>query len=168
MLCKLQKNWLKNTCKKNDTGFFKPEGDLYDYIVEEGDYAFFEKREVFHKNCMREYSTLQSWKNIRDSLYNAGFSGYKVEQIPSEYSGHPFYSKWFLIKTGTVTLKIGERKRVIHLEIITETQINFEDLFTKEKVTKDKNYIHSWGFEDLTRYIKILKQALLKEKEVIA
>lgn len=149
---------------KNQGGLFKPEGDLYDYVVTEGDRACFTKREVFHVKCMREHVTLKCWYNVAKSLQEAGITGYKVEQITNEYdSSYPFYPSWFIVKNDSISLKIGERKKVVHVEVLTETGLNLEELFEKEDVTKSKNCIHAWGYDKVTEYLKTIQQNLAQQ-----
>lgn len=153
----------QGTYPKNEAGVLKPEGDIYDYVIADGDRGHFTKREFFHVKCMRKQVTSDCWKKVSKSLYDAGFKDYKVEQIDNEYSGYPFYPNWFVIKTDLITMKIGERKKVINVEIIGENNLNLEELFAAENVTKSENNIHAWGYEKLTEYLKTIRETLVQQ-----
>jgi hypothetical protein len=88
-----------------------------------------------------------------------------VEAIPNGYGSDPFYirSPWFIITTPIGRIKIGWRKRVIHLEW-TETVVEDSphDLFPHEEVTKGVRSIHCWGYEKAKEYIDKLMEVGLK------
>jgi hypothetical protein len=76
-----------------------------------------------------------------------------VKEIPNEYNKNPF-SPWFIVTTHEGPIKIGWRKRVIHIDwsesdILETTDILFKD----EDVTKGDKYIHAWGYHKAKEYI---------------
>ena len=82
-----------------------------------------------------------------------------VDEIPNEYCNSYCckHLNWFIITTKLGRIKIGWRKRVIHIEwtdsTITETA---EELFPFEDVTKHDRIIHAWSVEKAQEYINRL------------
>jgi hypothetical protein len=82
-----------------------------------------------------------------------------VEEIPNGYCSDYCckHLPWFIVTTNKGRIKIGWRKRVIHIDwtdsIIKETS---ETLFPNEDVTKFDTTIHAWGLEKAKEYINLL------------
>ena len=143
-----------------DSGYFTPEENLYEYVVCEGDSAYMGIQELYHPECLRRRVTNEFRNELRNSLRNAGINEYSIEEIPNEYSGYPFYPKWCILKTDNFKLKIGRRKRVINVDVISSTvPIVVEDLFPLENVTKSLDNIHAWNYEKLTEYLNVIAKA---------
>lgn len=87
-----------------------------------------------------------------------------VEEIPNGYGASPEYCifPWFIVTTGIGRIKIGWRKRVIHIDWTDTLQKKkTEELFPNEDVTKNSNYeetryIHAWGYEKAKEYLDII------------
>ncbi len=81
-----------------------------------------------------------------------------VEEIPNGYCsrGCCVFYPWFIITTSIGRIKIGWRKRVIHLEwtdsLVKQTA---DELFAGD-MTKYDRVIHAWGYEKATEYINRL------------
>lgn len=82
-----------------------------------------------------------------------------VEEIPNGYCSEYCckHLPWFLVTTKKGRIKIGWRKRVIHIDwndsIISEFA---ESLFPEEDTTKFEKTIHAWGLDKATHYINVL------------
>lgn len=85
-----------------------------------------------------------------------------VNEIPNGYCSEYCckHLPWFIVTTNKGRIKIGWRKRVIHIEW-TDTIIedNAETLFSEEDVTKYGKVIHAWGYEKAKEYIDKLLQS---------
>ena len=98
-------------------------------------------------------------KEKADILALFGSRSVYVEEIPNGYC-HEYCCKhlpWFIVTTRKGRIKIGWRKRVIHIEW-TDTIIpeNADILFPDEDVTKYDKIIHAWGYEKALEYINTL------------
>lgn len=82
-----------------------------------------------------------------------------IEEIPNGYCSRYCckHLPWFIITTNKGRIKIGWRKRVIHIEW-TDTIIkeNAEKMFPNEDVTRFDKVIHAWGPEKAKEYINLL------------
>jgi hypothetical protein len=78
-----------------------------------------------------------------------------VEEIPNGYSDS-YLNPWFIITTQKGRIKIGWRKRVINIDwtdsIITMTGYDV----TNDEVTRDKRYMHAYGYEKAREYLNTL------------
>jgi hypothetical protein len=79
-----------------------------------------------------------------------------VEEIPNGYCDRYCckHLPWFIVTTTKGRIKIGWRKRVIHIDwedsIIPDSA---ETLFPDQDVTKFDKGIHAWGIENAKVYI---------------
>ena len=84
-----------------------------------------------------------------------------VEEIPNGYCSEYCckHLPWFIVTTKIGRIKIGWRKRVIHIDW-SDTIISGdgETLFPEEskKTTVGDKYIHAWSYEKAKEYIDIL------------
>jgi hypothetical protein len=81
-----------------------------------------------------------------------------VEEIPNGYCSRgccAFYP-WFIVTTPIGRIKIGWRKRVIHLEWTNSlVKLTADELFVGD-MTKYDCVIHAWGYEKAKEFIKKL------------
>ncbi len=149
------------------------------------------RAEWSHITCLMRYLSLQEFEFWRGALVEAGFmfgpidnprmiaqGGPSLQAIPNEYwRRDPVYSlqPWYrvrLLKRVSEepslngphgrTLKLGQRKRVYHLEI-EEGDGHYDptlaaELFKAEDVTKEigvnSMMIHAWGRDKAREYLK--------------
>jgi hypothetical protein len=100
-------------------------------------------------------------KDAQVAFLEAGIHPIFVVEIPNEYCGPECcpHMPWFRITTTFGVLKVGWRKRVIHLEWTDSlVKTRADDLFAGEDVTKEDRMIHAWGYEKLTEYLRKLKR----------
>ncbi|MCK9273405.1 hypothetical protein M0P65_07755 [Candidatus Gracilibacteria bacterium] len=79
-----------------------------------------------------------------------------VEEIPNGYCDKYCckHLPWFDVTTKIGRIKIGWRKRVIHIEWTgTKNKINAKELFLDEDTTKFDKIIHAWSMEKAKEYI---------------
>ena len=81
-----------------------------------------------------------------------------MNEYHSGSSEKQYWHPWWLLKTEYGFIKIGWRKRVIHIEW-TDTKIRA--IVTKDELTKDECYVHAYtvakAVEYLTEWHKIAK-----------
>jgi hypothetical protein len=98
----------------------------------------------------------------------AGLDPVFVEEIPNEYCPRPccMHRPWFVVTSRIGHIKIGWRKRVVHLEwtrsMATESA---SVLFPAENVTKLDHTIHAWSGEKVVEYLGVLKADAERQKE---
>ena len=98
------------------------------------------------KNSIKE--SLEKFKKLLGDCY--------IES-PNEYYRSEYSEPWYIFYTSKGPLKVGWRKRVIHLDWSGfPAKMSASELFPSEDVTKGPHYIHAWGFEKLERYVKVL------------
>jgi hypothetical protein len=82
-----------------------------------------------------------------------------IEEIPNGYCSDWCCRDlpWFIVTTIIGRIKIGWRKRVIHIEWTeTKNKIEAQKLFPDEDVTKYDRIIHAWSLEKAKEYIKTI------------
>lgn len=133
---------------------------------------------MFGKECREIYNTLhvqaveldpetpKKKKKVKSDFQkafdDAGFDTIFVEEIPNEYHGvgteQDVWDPWLLVTTRIGHIKVGWRRHVIHLDwertIINDTA---EELFSNQNVTRGDTYIHAYGYEKLTEYLRKLQ-----------
>lgn len=80
----------------------------------------------------------------------------QFEEVPNQYCrrhcclGRP----WLKVKTKIGDIVIGWRKRVINIDWgDSDQEATGDQMFPNENVTKDKTYIHAWGYDKAKEYI---------------
>lgn len=104
-------------------------------------------------------SKLVAEQDKKDILSLFGDRSIFVDEIPNGYCSEYCckHLPWFIVTTKKGRIKIGWRKRVIHID--WEDSIIKEDadtLFPDEDVTKFGKGIHAWGLDKAKEYIDIL------------
>lgn len=101
-------------------------------------------------------SAIDAAKEKNDIINLFGNHMIFVKEIPNGYSDS-YYLKhlpWFIVTTNKGHIKIGWRKRVLHIEWTDSViQDQADDLFPEEDVTKYEKIIHAWGLEKAKEYI---------------
>jgi hypothetical protein len=115
----------------------------------------------YHKNCWDLKITQGEIEFFDEILKEAGLGGFERRLIPAEYPDRPT-APWFMVETDLGPVKIGYRRRVIsiewpHAEGLKD--VDGEELFKDEGVTKDHSLIHAWGKEKAVEYLKKLMAA---------
>lgn len=102
----------------------------------------------------------QQIKDFRTSLFELfGGNAIFVEEIPNGYSTQPYHRirPEYVVTSRIGRVKIGQRSSVVEISwedsIVTKTA---EQLFPKDKVTKDGRMIHAHTGPDARRYVATL------------
>ena len=150
-----------DTLKINEKGWVRP---AEDHIIEEGDQGLFWVFKWVHQDCRKKSIAKRNQEVFRKAFKDAGFVEISFEPIPNEYCPEQPCSicgPWYYVRTRLGRFKLGWRKRVMSLH--TEgLGLNLSKLFEKEDVTKAADYIHAWGYEKLTEYLKRIHEELKK------
>lgn len=137
--------------KRRNEGF----GD--DYIIQPGDEIHYWFFEYIHTACMRQ-RIIEGARNLYvRSFTDAGIAVLSHTQIPNEYCDCERCAPWWIISTPIGDFKLGRRKRVYNLDW-SATGGDYLSLFGEEDVTKGDGYIHCWGIEKVTEYLKKIKE----------
>lgn len=146
-----------------DTDFDNP-----DPIKKVLDHAMWEAREAVNRALTLatlmmdpETAVLQAKtkESFRKAFEDAGLGPIYMKELPNEYWGKDPWairSPWFLVTTRLGHFKVGWRKRVINLDWSqTEKKSGrLNHLGEKDNVTFGDFYIHAYGYEKLTEYLK--------------
>jgi hypothetical protein len=142
-------------------------------LTEEDKKTAWEIRDLFesrvHKETLRlDPKTSDRALIERAEIINLFPSPIFVEEIPNGYCSRYCcaFKPWFVVTTHKGRIKIGWRKRVIHLEW-TDSVIKgrAKDIFPKEEAwpgyetTQYDKVIHAHGYEPAAAYIKRLLEA---------
>lgn len=98
------------------------------------------------------------------SLFNEIAPIIYVEEIPNQYCGLSccFNTPWAVVTTQIGHIQIGWRKRVINIDWTkTLVKASGKAIFPMEEVTRSESYesvryVHAWGYEKATEYLKKL------------
>ncbi|HRY60067.1 MAG TPA: hypothetical protein P5096_01670 [Patescibacteria group bacterium] len=156
--------WQKNIVKNEDGWASKKDEIDDDYIIRPTDEGFFNVLTFYHHACNRQ-NLHRFYENcFREVFEEAGFGNIEMTVVRNEYCSCSYCDPWFEISTELGIVKIGWRKRVINIDcssiIKNGAKLNLEKLFTKEDVTKDNDYIHAWGYEKATEYLRQIRDFL--------
>lgn len=95
----------------------------------------------------------------------AGFKIHEEHQLMNQYWPRcDVYTKfimenpWYLFKTQFGYIKVGRRKNVFSL---SWESTGLRKIITEDDVTKEKDLVHAWSWEDLSKYLFSLHQALV-------
>lgn len=73
--------------------------------------------------------------------------------------------RWFLFRTAYGLIKIGWRKKVIHIDW-KDTGLSCTDI-TKDNVTVNANSIHAWGYGKCVEYLTVLSYKLAHKERTV-
>lgn len=91
--------------------------------------------------------------------------GYAHQPSDPYFFEMPPLQVWWFVKTEHGWIKIGWRKRVIHIEW-KDTDMRFEN-FTTDDVTKTPFYVHAWGISKAQEYLSILGEKFRARARVL-
>ena len=115
--------------------------------------------EFWHKRCgfLMRYERVR--ESMLDALTKAGITLLGFKPIPNRYSSGDEWGwpAWFKIETSFGTLLVGFRTRVYVLEWDPAGLLHPPD-FAVEDVTKYEHGIHAWTFDDLVRYLVVIRE----------
>lgn len=120
----------------------------------------------YHNNChfLKQLNNgINELKDMFNSIYDKEWN-YQI--ISNEYNtdGLP----WFLVTTPDGDIKIGYRKRVIHIEWMNNYK-PFTETFENESVTKCfqaqevQRFIHAWTLDKAMEYLRKAKEMINNE-----
>lgn len=151
--------------KINERGWVGKEvlGERNSYIIQPGDETFIHYWVYYHRGCWKKQRFLNEEKYFLDVFQKAKMEVSSMTEIPNEYSNYDGYGPWynvvFNVTGGKIQVKIGWRKRVINIEIISSPYpIDFTRLFKDEGVTKGSSYIHAWGTDKCVEYLAKIRE----------
>jgi len=112
-----------------------------------------------HKRQTNPAARINYAEKLASIFETAGFEVPYLKIVDNEYSNsyHYYDQPWVTLYTDKGPIKVGWRKRVIHLEW-DQLHINMyaDEIFPKEKTTKGPYHIHCWGEDKLSEYAKQL------------
>lgn len=122
---------------------------------------------LFHKKCA-EYERHETVRAKMSSLFDdAGLVAKELKAIPNGYGSY-WNGPWFFVITDIGKIKIGWRKNVIEISWPDWIGVNGAELFGSENVTKGAAYIHAWGYEKATEYLRRLREAVGNKRNASA
>lgn len=134
--------------------------NLKEYKVLSGDIGYLNIWQYFHPKCYEIRTENERREVFTKAFLNAGIEG-NFKAIPNGYNSDEFYDPWFEVKTPFGVFTVGWRRRVISLEW---ENISIDmSIFSEEDVTKWESGIHVYGTENLTRYLKMIRNHLIEK-----
>lgn len=125
-----------------------------------------------HETCFNRYLSFREYMFWHDLICAARIRFEGLMEITNEY-GAAWNNPWYTGKLldAPARLKLGTRKRVFHMEIMSDepycNPVAFDE-FAKEDVTKGKTptgfYIHAWTEAKALEYMKIFAKAAIAPK----
>jgi hypothetical protein len=110
----------------------------------------------------------KEWLERADAIFrDANIGAIFVKEIPNGYCGDTCcpHLPWLLVTTKMGVIKVGWRKRVIHLEwtesIIDATAGSLFGATEQVTMAAEGKMIHAWSYEKATEYMKKLHEAYL-------
>jgi len=108
-------------------------------------------------------------EEIKEILDRSEIPYTEMVMIPNEYPPNPdstYYGPWFMIETFVGRIKIGWRKRVIHIDW-SETGLSASgaDVVDKLETTHGSSYVHAWGADKAVEALRKLWAA--KEEKAL-
>lgn len=109
-------------------------------------------RGIIEMEWAKEFEKEKRQKHIAElsNLFTeAGFGSIYVKAIDNQYSNDACYyvNPWLIVTTLRGPIMIGWRKRVINIDWSDSDIIaDGRELFKDENTTKDKRYVHCWGY----------------------
>jgi hypothetical protein len=134
------------------------------YVIQEGDYGYFNIWKYYHKACNRKKMNELQLAQFERIFEKAGFKDLDVKFLatPNQYcpNGPDCCPSWYNVNTkyGTGIL-IGWRKRVININW-SQWGYDFTYLFPDEDVTKWKGGIHAWSENKAIVYLYLIAKEI--------
>lgn len=126
------------------------------FTIHKQDECLYIDGKYYHKNCKYLLDLNTSIRELEE-VFNSIYKDWRFELIPSEYYAGSNSLPWFKVTTSDGDIKIGLRKRVTHIEWLSNYK-PFAENFTDESVTKcfqdDQRFIHAWTNEKVLEYLK--------------
>jgi len=122
-----------------------------------------------HKRCQELFVIEREREEIKEILDRSEIPYTEMVMIPNEYPPNPdstYYGPWFMIETFVGRIKIGWRKRVIHIDW-SETGLSASgaDVVDKLETTHGSSYVHAWGADKAVEALRKLWAA--KEEKAL-
>jgi hypothetical protein len=176
---KKNQNGLISFDMKDETDRFPYMGSIDEYNIQVDDTIHLSYREYTHKNCMQNKLNEDTFNSFIKCLSDAEVAVKSFTKIKNEYGSDSYRGSWYKFilfnknndgKQGSCigSVRIGWRKRVIELDYsyLLPDGTDLTHLFEDENVTKERGLIHAYSLEDLTKYLKIVNDAIHKLKGV--
>jgi len=102
-----------------------------------------------HRRCQELFVIERERKEIKGILDRSEIPYTEMVMIPNEYHSDPdptYYGPWFVVETSAGRIKIGWRKRVIHIDWSeTGLEVSGAEVVEDPNVTHGPGYAHAWG-----------------------
>ncbi len=118
--------------------------------------------EHYHHTCNRAKVSRVAQAEFAKVFEDAGYGKVLLTAVPNQYCQCDYCAPWFEIQTAAGEIVIGWRKRVINIQVSVGFRVGLEALFADEDVTKGRNYIHAWGYDKATEYLRIIKRSSVR------
>jgi hypothetical protein len=146
----------------NDAFILNAEGnriypDLDEYIFQSGDHLDVTYLEWMHKECLINKQAQEYREVYAKVISEAGFDSYEMKAIKNEYRLDGDAPPWFIVNTPKVSFKIGFRKHVTEIELLTAFNTPLNELFVDENVTKSPTFIHAYNLIDVCNYLRVIR-----------
>ncbi len=112
-----------------------------------------------HKHCLQKSEGKRELGSFLVAFLEAGLIAFRVDKLenkywPDAYKNEYYYTDWYVVHTNKADFEVGWRKRVIELTLRNRPDINLGELFPDYGFTKDKDYIHAYSTQSLTKFLK--------------
>lgn len=133
------------------------------YVVKKGDDLSWHVWFYRHPECNRKWRAEGMVSKVTEAFSAAGYTTVQVTPIDNRYCPCEACSPWCAVETEVGLIVVGQRKRVLNVDW-SSTGEDLLELFKGEEVTKDASYIHAWGWEKATDYLRRIRTALSRQK----
>lgn len=85
----------------------------------------------------------------------------RAHRLPNQYSQHEAYADkpWWLVETYFGIVRIGWRKRVIHIDWAST---DVRGVVTEDDCTKGDTMVHAWGYAKAVQHLSALGRLAAK------
>lgn len=127
--------------------------------ISEGYVAHIIVYEWYHSACLMEKRRVEEQRSFAQAFAKAfdGSHNFEWEPIRNEYWSDADALPWYSVKTSIGTIKVGWRKRVI---VLDWSDTNAKPDFSADNVTQGDSYVHAYGYDKLTEYLRRIKDSL--------
>jgi len=151
-----KEDWEKRAVKNEGGWVGEGNGITREEIIQEGDQSYFNIWKAFHKECNKADLSRSQQEKFRQMFVDAGFESPGITAVKNEYCGCDHCAPWYEVSTGSGTVKIGWRKRVINIDF-SQSDLELTDALTREDVTIGEGYIHAWGDDKAVEYLSAMR-----------